>query len=164
MPKHARYKSHKSRPCCVSASQRNRLKLYNTVVMRKKLVRYLKFNCINRANIILFLVWTGPRSASHTFFFCKCKQRSFILYLFTLHNSWRFLVFLSGWMQYYSLNGQFPRTKKLGDGDIIMSFSIYRWCSKHYDLFSLSTWVKQNTWPGNRFVKCADAYIFRRKN
>ena len=28
---------------------------------------------------------------------------------------------------------------------------------------SSSTCVEQNAWPGNRVVKCADAYIFRRK-
>ena len=29
--------------------------------------------------------------------------------------------------------------------------------------WSQSTCVEQNAWPGNRFAKCADAYIFRRK-
>ena len=45
-----------------------------------------------------------------------------------------------------------------------MSRFIYPLCSQNY-CFSLSTCVKaqQNAWPGNRFVKCADAYKCRRK-
>ena len=56
-------------------------------------------------------------------------------------------------------------TNKLGNSDIIFSRFIYRLCQQNYCLSSLSTCVEaqQNAWPGNRFVKCADGYKFRRK-
>ena len=36
-------------------------------------------------------------------------------------------------------------------------------CQEFFYLLSPSTCVLQNAWPGNRVVKCADAYIVRRK-
>ena len=44
-----------------------------------------------------------------------------------------------------------------------MSRFIYRSCLQNYLYVFLSTWVEQNAWPGNRVVKCADAYKCRRK-
>ena len=51
---------------------------------------------------------------------------------------------------------------KLSDSNIIKSRFVHV-LPIIYRLSSICVEAQQNAWPGNRIVKCADAYIFRRK-
>ena len=62
-------------------------------------------------------------------------------------------------MQHYPLV-----LKRLGNSDVIISrFYTYVLAKLFFIILSTCLKAQQNAWPGNRFVKCADAYKFRRK-